>query len=51
MKQITTLLTPDSGEIIFNGKNVKENEDEYRGYIGYLPQDLKHIRIFQLKNF
>ncbi|HGG0418028.1 ABC transporter ATP-binding protein [Clostridium botulinum] len=51
MKQITTLLTPDSGEIIFNGKNVKENEDEYRGYIGYLPQDFEAYKNFSAKEF
>ncbi|EPY2277185.1 ABC transporter ATP-binding protein [Clostridium sporogenes] len=51
MKQITTLLTPDSGEIIFNGKNVKENEDGYRGYIGYLPQDFEAYKNFSAKEF
>ncbi|EJO5347765.1 ABC transporter ATP-binding protein [Clostridium botulinum] len=51
MKQITTLLKPDSGEIIFNGKNIKENEDKYRGYIGYLPQDFEAYKNFSAKEF
>lgn len=34
------LLDPDEGEILIDGKNLKElNLDNYRKYIGYIPQE------------
>nr|WP_272508939.1 ABC transporter ATP-binding protein [Clostridium ganghwense] len=51
MRQITTLLKPDSGEIIYNGKNIWKNEDEYRGVLGYLPQDFGAYKNFTAKQF
>ncbi|TSB45868.1 ABC transporter ATP-binding protein [Alkalicoccobacillus porphyridii] len=39
LKMITTLLFPTSGEILWNGQAIKELGAEYRGVVGYLPQD------------
>ncbi|GAF21080.1 ABC transporter ATP-binding protein [Bacillus sp. JCM 19047] len=39
LKMITTLLFPSSGEILWNGQSIKDLGAEYRGVIGYLPQD------------
>ena len=51
MRQITTLLKPDSGEILYNGKDIRTNEDEYRGKLGYLPQDFGTYKNFTAKQF
>lgn len=37
IKAILGMVLPNSGDIIFNGKNIK-NDIEYRRYIGYMPQ-------------
>lgn len=39
LKMITTLLFPTSGEILWNGQAIKELGADYRGKLGYLPQD------------
>lgn len=51
MRQITTLLKPDSGEIIYNGNNICKNEEEYRAVLGYLPQDFGVYKNFTAKQF
>lgn len=51
MKQIATLIKPTSGEIVYNGKNIYSNEDNYRGVIGYLPQEFGAYKNFSAKNF
>ncbi|MGC4235079.1 MAG: ABC transporter ATP-binding protein [Niabella sp.] len=37
IKCILGMVLPDEGEIIFDGKNVR-NDDAYRRHIGYMPQ-------------
>ncbi|MBF8983712.1 ABC transporter ATP-binding protein [Lutibacter sp. B2] len=51
MKQITTLITPTSGEIIYNDKNIKGLDEKYRALIGYLPQDFGAYKNFSAKQF
>lgn len=51
MKQITTLLKPDSGSIYYDGKDVFENESEYRAKLGYLPQDFEGYSHFTAQDF
>ncbi|QEK11828.1 ABC transporter ATP-binding protein [Crassaminicella thermophila] len=51
MKQITTLIEPSKGEIIYNGKNIKELDEKYRDLIGYLPQDFGVYKNFSAKQF
>ena len=38
MNIITTNLKSDSGEILWNGKNIYENRDAYLKILGYMPQ-------------
>jgi drug efflux transport system ATP-binding protein len=38
IRMIVSLLNPDSGMILFNGKNVSEHSDYVRSHIGYMPQ-------------
>lgn len=51
MKQITTLTTPTRGEILYNGCNIKNGEEEYRSIIGYLPQEFGVYKNFSAKKF
>lgn len=51
MKQICTLVKPTEGEIIYNGKNIYSIEDEYRGILGYLPQEFGVYKNFSAKKF
>ncbi|WP_313133279.1 ABC transporter ATP-binding protein [Anaerocolumna sp.] len=51
MKQIATLIKPTSGEIVYNGKSIYSIEDNYRGIIGYLPQEFGAYKNFSAKKF
>lgn len=51
MRQMTTLLKPDSGDIVLNGKSIFEDEEAYRAKIGYLPQDFGVYKSFKAKQF
>ena len=51
MKQITTLLKSDSGEILYNGKNIYDLDEKYRDVIGYLPQHFEGYGNFTAKQF
>ena len=51
MKQITTLTKPTKGEIIYNGSNIKDSDEDYRGIIGYLPQEFGVYKNFSAKKF
>lgn len=51
MKQIVTVTSPTSGKILYNGKNIKNLDDEYRAIIGYLPQDFNAYKNFKAKEF
>jgi len=39
MKSIVGALKIDEGEIIFNGKNISQNEIESKKSIGFLPEN------------
>ena len=39
MKMITNYISPTSGEITINGKNLIENAEELKKHIGYLPEN------------
>ncbi|RDY24557.1 ABC transporter ATP-binding protein [Romboutsia maritimum] len=51
MKQLATITTPSSGKILYNGKDIKSLDDEYRDLIGYLPQDFDAYKNFKAKEF
>lgn len=40
MNIITDIINPTMGEVLYNGKNIKELKDKYRLHIGYLPQKI-----------
>lgn len=49
MRMMCGILRPDSGEILFDGKGV--NEEEYRDQLGYLPQDFGYYPDFTAMDF
>ena len=40
IRMISTILDYDEGEVIFNGRNIKENEKEFKKSLGLVPQDI-----------
>lgn len=44
MKLITTLLYPTKGRITYEGEDIRKLDGDYRGKIGYLPQDFGYYR-------
>lgn len=40
INMMTTILSPDSGEIYFQGKEIKKEEKTYKRALGVVPQDL-----------
>ena len=51
MKQIVTVTNPTSRKILYNGKDIKSLDDEYRAIVGYLPQDFDAYKNFKAKDF
>ncbi|WP_343342759.1 ABC transporter ATP-binding protein [Terrisporobacter petrolearius] len=51
MKQIVAISSPTSGKILYNGKDIKSLDDEYREIVGYLPQDFNAYKNFKAKDF
>ncbi|MBO3446344.1 ABC transporter ATP-binding protein [Clostridium sp. CCUG 7971] len=51
MKQLATITTPTSGKILYNEKDVKSLDDEYRALVGYLPQDFDAYKNFKAREF
>ena len=49
MRMITGILSPTSGEITYDGKEVKS--EEYRNILGFLPQDFGYYPEFTGKEF
>ena len=41
MRIVATIMDATDGEIFFDGKELKENKDEFRSSLGYLPQSTK----------
>lgn len=39
MRMLTTLISPTSGTITWNGRDIFQMDGEYRRLLGYLPQD------------
>lgn len=51
MRLICDILKPTSGEVTFNGTNIRELGESYRTIIGYLPQDFGYYPNFTAMNF
>ena len=51
MRMICTLLTPTSGQILCDGKDILKMEGEYRDLLGYLPQEFGFYPEFSVKDY
>lgn len=51
MRLICNILKPTSGEVTFNGTNIREMGESYRAAIGYLPQHFGYYPNFTAMNF
>ena len=51
MRMICTLLTPTSGQILCDGKDILKMEGEYRNLLGYLPQEFGFYTDFSVKDY
>ena len=51
MRMICTLLTPTSGQILCDGKDILKMEGEYRNLLGYLPQEFGFYPEFTVKDY
>lgn len=51
LKMVATLLTPTSGEIYFDGENIKQMGERYRELLGYMPQDFGYYRDYSAEKF
>lgn len=51
IKMITTLLFPSSGSILWQGKPIVDLGEDYRGLLGYLPQDFGYYGNYTPKKF
>ena len=51
MRMICTLLTPTSGKILCDGKDILKMEGEYRNLLGYLPQEFGFYPEFSVKDY
>ena len=51
MRMICTLLTPTSGKILCDGKDILKMEGEYRNLLGYLPQEFGFYPELSVKDY
>ncbi len=51
MRMLCTLLTPTSGRVFCDGKDIFQMGGEYRKLLGYLPQDFGFYPEFSVKDY
>ncbi len=51
IKMLTTLLFPTSGEILWGGSEITKLDGEYRGLVGYLPQEFGYYKNYSPRQF
>lgn len=51
MRMICDVLRPTGGQILLDGSDVSELDDEYRALLGYLPQDFGYYPDFSALDF
>ena len=44
IKMLATLLFPTSGTIRWQGRDILEMDEDYRGLLGYLPQEFGYYK-------
>lgn len=51
MRMLCGILTPSSGEVLFDGKEINRLGESYRSMLGYLPQDFGYYPDFTAWKF
>jgi len=51
IKMLATLIFPTEGEILYEGKNILDMDEDYRKLIGYLPQQFGFYKNYTPKQY
>lgn len=51
IKMLVSLIAPTKGEILYNGANIVELDDDYRDILGYLPQHFGFYKHYTPKKY
>ena len=51
IKMLTTLLFPTSGQILWEGEDIHALDEDYRGLLGYLPQEFGYYPGYTPRQF
>lgn len=51
MRMLCTLIRPTAGSITYGGKDIFEMNEEYRNFLGYLPQDFGFYPDFTVQDY
>ncbi|MBS4220116.1 ATP-binding cassette domain-containing protein [Bacillus sp. FJAT-49711] len=51
IKMLVTLISPTKGEILYNGTNIVELDEDYRDILGYLPQNFGFYKHYSPKQY
>ncbi len=51
IKMLTTLLFPTAGQILWEGEDIHALDEDYRGLLGYLPQELGYYPGYTPRQF
>lgn len=51
IKMLSTLIFPSEGEILYEGKNIQDMDEEYRTLLGYLPQQFGFYKNYTPKQY
>lgn len=51
IKMLVTLISPSKGEILYEGTNIIDLDEEYRDILGYLPQHFGYYKNYSPKQF
>lgn len=51
IKMLATLITPSSGEILYEGKDILDMDEKYRELLGFLPQQFGYYKNYSPKQY
>ena len=51
IKMLATLIAPTKGEILYDGKNIIDMDEDYRELLGYLPQQFGYYKNYSPKQY
>ncbi|MBY0122899.1 ATP-binding cassette domain-containing protein [Bacillus sp. S/N-304-OC-R1] len=51
IKMLVTLISPTKGEILYNGTNIVNLDEDYRDILGYLPQNFGFYKHYSPKQY